>query len=52
MFMWEFDLLRDQAIDKKLSSVAQSLELVHVVHVIKKMYHADQFTIALCVSDH
>ena len=30
---------------------APSLALVHVVSAIKKMYHADQFSIALFVSD-
>lgn len=37
---------------KILPSAVKCLGLVYVVPAIKKMYHADQFTIALCVRIH
>lgn len=42
----------DQTIYKHSPMSAPSLALVHVVPVIKKMYHADQFSTALRLNAH
>lgn len=42
----------DQTIYKPLPAALQHQRLVNVVPVINKMYHADQLSIASCVSGH
>jgi len=51
-WLQEPDLSSDQASYNRSPLAVQSPALVYVVPAIKKMYHADQFSIALCVSDY